>query len=365
MAIKIQHKRGIKTLTDAATGAISELFFDTTNNVFWVAIENGTGKQAVNKAFTSAGAPTENGVTGAIYVDTTNNVLYYCSGASTFTKVSLKLDDGTTAATSTWSSQKIQQVITAASWGVGEFQDSVKDKDLNDPPVGPSNGDRYIVGGTPTGAWVGHALAIAEYVTSAWEFQAATEGTCTYVDDEDLLYIYSGAAWVAMGSSTLSSSEPGAVADGSSGSAGVASTAARGDHNHDLSIAANYVTLAMQAHGTHGGIVYYTTGGAPAELAVGTIGQVLKSGGADANLSWYTLDHDDLADKGSNTHSTIDTFLGSKAQASGLASLDGSSLVVQNPANATATATASKIPIADGNGALNTWITEVDGGALS
>lgn len=51
------------------------------------------------------------------------------------------------------------------------------------------------------------------------------------------------------------------------------------------------------------------------------------------------------------------TILG-KAAASGIASLDGSSLVVQNPANATATPTASKIPIADGSGLLNGWISE-------
>ena len=46
-----------------------------------------------------------------------------------------------------------------------------------------------------------------------------------------------------------------------------------------------------------------------------------------------------------------------KAAASGVASLNGSSLVVQNPANATATPTASKIPIADGSGKLDGWIT--------
>lgn len=51
------------------------------------------------------------------------------------------------------------------------------------------------------------------------------------------------------------------------------------------------------------------------------------------------------------------TILG-KAAASGLASLDGSSKVVQDPANATATATASKIPIADGSGKLDTWVSD-------
>ena len=50
------------------------------------------------------------------------------------------------------------------------------------------------------------------------------------------------------------------------------------------------------------------------------------------------------------------TILG-KAAASGLASLDGSSKVVQDPANATATPTASKIPIADGSGKLDGWVS--------
>jgi len=50
------------------------------------------------------------------------------------------------------------------------------------------------------------------------------------------------------------------------------------------------------------------------------------------------------------------TILG-KAAASGLASLDGSSKVVQDPANATATPTASKIVIADGSGKVDGWVS--------
>lgn len=52
--------------------------------------------------------------------------------------------------------------------------------------------------------------------------------------------------------------------------------------------------------------------------------------------------------------------------ASTIATLDGSSLVVENPANATATPTASKIPIANGSGKLDSgWITttQVEGGS--
>ena len=68
-------------------------------------------------------------------------------------------------------------------------------------------------------------------------------------------------------------------------------------------------------------------------------------------------DHVNLANKGTNTHAQIDTFVSSKAAASGLASLDAGSLVVQNPTNATATPTASKIVIADGGGKVDGWIT--------
>jgi hypothetical protein len=56
------------------------------------------------------------------------------------------------------------------------------------------------------------------------------------------------------------------------------------------------------------------------------------------------------------------TIIG-KAAASGLASLDASSKVVQDPANATATPTASKIPIADGSGKLDGWITDASDAA--
>lgn len=77
-----------------------------------------------------------------------------------------------------------------------------------------------------------------------------------------------------------------------------------------------------------------------------------------SNLSQITTkSHTALSDIGTNAHSVIDTFIASKAAASGLASLDVSSLVVQNPANATATPTASKIPIADGSAKLDGWIT--------
>jgi len=59
-----------------------------------------------------------------------------------------------------------------------------------------------------------------------------------------------------------------------------------------------------------------------------------------------------------NTSGKLNANFGGAA--SSLATLDANSLVVQNPANATSTATAGKIPIADSNGLINTWTTRTN-----
>lgn len=57
------------------------------------------------------------------------------------------------------------------------------------------------------------------------------------------------------------------------------------------------------------------------------------------------------------TTEIIDPLLSAeRGAANGVASLNGSTLVVENPANATATPTAGKIPKADGAGKLNGWV---------
>jgi hypothetical protein len=87
-------------------------------------------------------------------------------------------------------------------------------------------------------------------------------------------------------------------------------------------------------------ILYATTDNTPVALTVGEqtiVGRI--TGGEIKALS--------IAE--------VKTLLGA-ASASGLATLDVSSKVVQDPANATATPTASKIPIADGSGKLNGWV---------
>ena len=58
-----------------------------------------------------------------------------------------------------------------------------------------------------------------------------------------------------------------------------------------------------------------------------------------------------------NANSLVVQEPASKGHANGIASLSANSLVVCNPANATATPAANKIPIADANGTLQSWVS--------
>lgn len=58
----------------------------------------------------------------------------------------------------------------------------------NDPPVSPSEGDRYLVGDTPTGAWTGHAEEVA-YYSGGWQFLQPMAGWRAYIPG-DSEYVY-------------------------------------------------------------------------------------------------------------------------------------------------------------------------------
>lgn len=66
----------------------------------------------------------------------------------------------------------------------------------NTPPASPTEGQVYIVGTAPTGAWASNANAIARYngVASAWEFFAPAAGWMISVGASD--YRWSGTSWV-------------------------------------------------------------------------------------------------------------------------------------------------------------------------
>lgn len=83
---------------------------------------------------------------------------------------------------------------------VGGNTTGVIDKDLSTPPGSPSTGDKYIIGGSPTGVWSGRANQIAYYDGVIWQFWAPVEGWRIAVLDEDTDYRYNGSSWVIQSS---------------------------------------------------------------------------------------------------------------------------------------------------------------------
>lgn len=75
------------------------------------------------------------------------------------------------------------------------------------PPGSPSEGDRYIVGGSATGAWASQDDKVAIYIGSAWEFVTPSEGWLAYDQTENEIIIYDGAAWAAFVASSSVSSD--------------------------------------------------------------------------------------------------------------------------------------------------------------
>jgi len=88
----------------------------------------------------------------------------------------------------------VDALVQGISW-----QEPVLDKDLITSPP-PVTGHRYIIAGTG-GDWSGFAINdIVEYNGSSWDKWTPTETFAAWVQDEDVLYVYNGAAWVKFGS---------------------------------------------------------------------------------------------------------------------------------------------------------------------
>jgi hypothetical protein len=88
-----------------------------------------------------------------------------------------------------------------------DWQASVIDKDLTQPPGGETGGERYIVASAGAlGDWSGKEDQITEYDgdTSSWDFMVPDDGVSCWVEDEDTTYVYTGiygagGSWVKLG----------------------------------------------------------------------------------------------------------------------------------------------------------------------
>jgi hypothetical protein len=66
---------------------------------------------------------------------------------------------------------------------------------LDTPPGSPAEGDLYVIGAAPTGAWASNAKKVTVYYNAAWLFIPLFEGQMAYDQTANALYKYDGSAW--------------------------------------------------------------------------------------------------------------------------------------------------------------------------
>lgn len=79
----------------------------------------------------------------------------------------------------------------------GLVMPSVKGYLINTPPGSPADGDCYIIGAAPTGAWAGQGGKVTRYstVAVAWEFFTPKNGWMIQANSARETYRYTGGAW--------------------------------------------------------------------------------------------------------------------------------------------------------------------------
>lgn len=70
---------------------------------------------------------------------------------------------------------------------------------VNDPPASPADGDTYVTGGAPTGAWAGYAYKIAYCVDGGWRMFTPFDGLVVHRSDSSSFAVYLGGQWKGLG----------------------------------------------------------------------------------------------------------------------------------------------------------------------
>jgi hypothetical protein len=159
-----------------------------------------------------------------------------------------------------------------------DWQNSVLTKNLTAPPTEPRAGARYLILKTgrfisslplPKGEWAGHENSVATWDGSAWAFTVPNEGMAVFVEDENTAYLFVDDRWAPFMAMPSVAAGAGLRANGASLSVGEGSglrvnendvevvyhnanpapvgrvtftgaspALARGDHTHELPLAA-------------------------------------------------------------------------------------------------------------------------------
>lgn len=91
------------------------------------------------------------------------------------------------------------------AWNV-EMDNNIKDLGLfcqpiaeaitDTPPASPVNGETHIIGVAPSGIFAGKNNQIATYLDAVWAYYTPQQGYVFYNKTDDMLYKYTGSAWV-------------------------------------------------------------------------------------------------------------------------------------------------------------------------
>ena len=76
---------------------------------------------------------------------------------------------------------------------------TVEEGPINAPPAAPADGQSFLVGPAPTGAWAGRASTIAAYDSYGWRYISAAEGCRMWVKAADSLAILRDGEWLLGG----------------------------------------------------------------------------------------------------------------------------------------------------------------------
>jgi hypothetical protein len=157
---------------------------------------------------------------------------------------------------------------------------------VNTPPSSPADGDAYLVGGSPTGAWNGYAYKIASRLDGAWRFYTPFNGLRAFVATTSAFIVYVGGAWTDW-NSLISANEvslaSAATCDLGAGSlfvqiTGTTTIASFGTSANRL----RFVRFAQALTLTHNATSLILLGGASRTTAAGDVGVYAS----DASGNW-------------------------------------------------------------------------------
>ena len=87
--------------------------------------------------------------------------------------------------------EAIEQLSVIGAGGVLGFQ-------IDTPPGGPSEGDAYVIGTSPTGAWAGEANNLAHWLNGAWVFYPAFNGLNVFNISGPNFVWFNGTVWAVV-----------------------------------------------------------------------------------------------------------------------------------------------------------------------